>query len=109
LGRARIGYGFGREVVVLGAEAEGDQRKRIEFSGGFQFLLGLEASEGIYGILVPGAGGLFGLEVAAGDQGILNLFVPFRGGRHLARTPHGRGANLSGPGAAGDLATGAGF
>ena len=94
---------------MFGTEAEGDQRKRIELSGGFQFLLILEAFEGIHGILIPDAGGLFGLEVAAGSQGILNFLVAFRRGHHLAGTPCGCGANLSGPGTANDRAAGARF
>jgi len=72
LGRPRIGYRPGGEVVVLGTEAEGDQRRELSFPEDSNFCSS-GSVESIHGILVPYAGGLIGLEIAAGSQGILNL------------------------------------
>jgi len=67
--------------VVSGTEAEGDQREGIDSSGGLQFLVGLEAFEGIDRILVPDAISLLRLKVATEGQSALNFLIAIRGWR----------------------------
>src|ERR1017187_10317126 len=73
--------------IVLGAQAQGDQRKRIDLAGALQLLLALKAFEGAAAILIPHAAGLFGFQITLGHQRLLNLLIPLWRWSHLPGPP----------------------
>ncbi len=90
VGRGRRGrQGRG---VSLGAQAERDQRKRIDLAVGIEILFGLEPLQSVGGGRIPTSVGLFGLEVALGGERLLDLAIAVRRGGKLAIAPSGSGA-----------------
>lgn len=73
--------------IVPGAQAQGDQRKRVDFAGALQVLPGLKALECIAAILIPDPAGRLGSQIALGHQSLLNLLIPLRRWSHLAGPP----------------------